>query len=68
MSWIDLFGTGPNCLCPYHGGMIVPGQLTWDYGVKVVVVPSEKAQGLVDFAAGHTCDFPGVGGLLGCVR
>lgn len=36
------------------------GQLTWDYGSKVVTVHSEKTQGVIGFAGGRTYDLPGV--------
>ena len=36
------------------------GQLTWDYGSKVVTVHSEKTQGVIGFAGGCTYDLPGV--------
>lgn len=36
------------------------GQLTWDYGRKVVTIHSEKTQGIVGFAAGRFYDLPGV--------
>ena len=36
------------------------GQLTWDYGAKVVAVHSDKTQGLIGFAKGRTFDLPGV--------
>ncbi|MFC1635144.1 hypothetical protein ACFL5Z_09900, partial [Planctomycetota bacterium] len=36
------------------------GQLTWDYGRRVVTVHSEKTQGIIGFAAGRTYDLPGV--------
>jgi hypothetical protein len=36
------------------------GQLTWDYGIKVVTVHSEKTQGVIGFAEGRTYDLPGV--------
>jgi len=36
------------------------GQLTWDYGHRVVTVHSEKTQGVIGFAAGRTYDLPGV--------
>jgi hypothetical protein len=36
------------------------GQLTWDYGKRVVTIHSEKTQGVVGFAAGRTYDLPGV--------
>jgi len=36
------------------------GQLTWDYGHRVVTVHSEKTQGIIGFAAGRTYDLPGV--------
>jgi hypothetical protein len=35
------------------------GQLTWDYGKKVVTVHSEKTQGVIGFAGGGTYDLPG---------
>jgi len=35
-------------------------QLTWDYGKKVVIVHSEKTQGVIGFAGGQTFDLPGV--------
>ena len=36
------------------------GQLTWDYGRRVVTLHSEKTQGVVGFADGRTYDLPGV--------
>jgi hypothetical protein len=36
------------------------GQLTWDYGNQVVLVQSDKTQGLLGFAAGQSYDLPGV--------
>jgi hypothetical protein len=36
------------------------GQLTWDYGSKIVTIHSEKTQGVIGFAGGHTFDLPGV--------
>lgn len=36
------------------------GQLTWDYGNKVVTVHSDKTQAVVGFAGGGTYDLPGV--------
>ena len=36
------------------------GQLTWDYGKKVVTVHSEKTQGVIGFAGGRSFDLPGV--------
>ena len=36
------------------------GQLTWDYGSKVVTVHSEKTQGVIGFAGGRTYELPGV--------
>jgi hypothetical protein len=36
------------------------GQLTWDYGNKIVTVHSEKTQGVIGFAKGRTFDMPGV--------
>jgi hypothetical protein len=36
------------------------GQLTWDYGKKVVTVHSEKTQGVIGFAGGRTYDLPAV--------
>jgi hypothetical protein len=36
------------------------GQLTWDYGRRVVTVQSEKTQGIIGFAAGRSYDLPGV--------
>ncbi len=36
------------------------GQLTWDYGRKVVTIHSEKTQGVIGFAGGRTFDLPGV--------
>ncbi len=36
------------------------GQLTWDYGKKVVTVHSDKTQGIIGFAGGQTFDLPGV--------
>jgi len=36
------------------------GQLTWDYGSKIVTVHSEKTQGVIGFAGGRTFDLPGV--------
>ncbi len=41
------------------------GQLTWDYGHKVVTIHSEKTQGIVGFAAGRTFDLPGVAIQMG---
>jgi len=41
------------------------GQLTWDYGGRVVIVHSEKTQGVIGFAGGRTCDLPGVGVQIG---
>jgi hypothetical protein len=35
-------------------------QLTWDYGYKVVMVHSDKTQGLIGFAAGRTYILPAV--------
>jgi hypothetical protein len=35
------------------------GQLTWDFGDRVVTVHSEKTQGVIGFAAGGTYDLPG---------
>jgi len=36
------------------------GQLAWDYARRVVVVQSDKTQGIIGFAAGETYDLPGV--------
>ena len=36
------------------------GQLTWDYGRRVVRIHSDRTQGLVGFAAGHSYDLPAV--------
>jgi hypothetical protein len=36
------------------------GELTWDYGDRVVRVHSEKTQGIVGFAGGGLYDLPGV--------
>ncbi|UCF16977.1 MAG: hypothetical protein JSW59_05855, partial [Phycisphaerales bacterium] len=36
------------------------GQLTWDYGRRIVTVHAEKTQGIIGFAAGHTFVLPGV--------
>jgi len=36
------------------------GQLTWDYGGKIVTIHSEKTQGVIGFAGGRTFDLPGV--------
>ncbi|MHC4500920.1 MAG: beta-galactosidase, partial [Planctomycetota bacterium] len=36
------------------------GQLTWDYGSKVVTVHSDKTQGVIGFAGGGTYELPGV--------
>ncbi len=36
------------------------GQLTWNYGDKVVLVHSEKTQGIIGFAGGGSYDLPGV--------
>jgi hypothetical protein len=36
------------------------GQLTWDYGKRVVTVHSEKTQGVIGFAGGRSYDLPGV--------
>ena len=41
------------------------GQLTWDYGGKVVTVHSEKTQGIIGFAGGRTYDLPGLTVRLG---
>jgi hypothetical protein len=35
-------------------------QLTWDYGNEVVLAHSEKTQGVIGFAGGHTYDLPGL--------
>jgi hypothetical protein len=35
------------------------GQLTWDWGHKVVTVHAEKTQGVIGFAAGSEYDLPG---------
>jgi hypothetical protein len=35
------------------------GQLTWDYGRRVVLVHSQKTQGVIGFAGGGTYDLPG---------
>jgi len=36
------------------------GELTWDYGNKVVQIKSPKTQGIVGFAGGGSYDLPGV--------
>jgi hypothetical protein len=36
------------------------GQLTWDYGRRVVTVHSDKTQGVIGFAGGGVFDLPGV--------
>ena len=36
------------------------GQLSWDYADQVVLVQSDKTQGLIGFAAGQSYDLPGV--------
>jgi glycosyl hydrolase family 42 (putative beta-galactosidase) len=36
------------------------GELTWDYGNRVVTVHSEKTQGVIGFAGGGSYDLPGV--------
>ena len=36
------------------------GQLTWDYGKKVVIVHSKRTQGVIGFAGGGRYDLPGV--------
>lgn len=36
------------------------GQLTWDYDKQVVLVHSEKTQGVIGFAGGGVYDLPGV--------
>ena len=41
------------------------GQLTWDYGSKIVTVHSEKTQGVIGFAGGRTFDLPGVNVRIG---
>ena len=41
------------------------GQLTWDYGSKVVTIHSEKTQGVIGFAGGGTFDLPGVNVRVG---
>ena len=41
------------------------GQLTWDYGNKVVTVHSDKTQGVIGFAGGRTYDLPGVSVQIG---
>ncbi len=45
-----------------QGQMIMSntGQLTWDYGNKVVTVRSEKTQGVIGFAGGSVFDLPAV--------
>ena len=58
---------------PFHGGRLstwwnqrsqtvrsATGQLLWDYSKQVVVVQSEKTQGIIGFAAGESYDLPGV--------
>ena len=37
------------------------GQLTWDYGKRVVTVQSDKTQAVIGFAGGGDYDLPGVG-------
>lgn len=47
----------------YRRGRLVrsgTGQLAWDYGKQVVLVQSDKTQGLIGFAAGKSYDLPGV--------
>jgi hypothetical protein len=41
------------------------GQLTWDYGGKVVTVHSDKTQGVIGFAGGRTYELPGVSVQVG---
>ena len=36
------------------------GDLTWDYGRRIVAVTSPKTQGVIGFAGGTTQDLPGV--------
>ena len=36
------------------------GQLTWDYGRRVITIHAEKTQGIVGFAEGQFHDLPGV--------
>ncbi len=36
------------------------GQLAWDYARRVVLVRSDKTQGIIGFAAGEAYDLPGV--------
>jgi len=36
------------------------GQLTWNYGRRVVTIHTEKTQGVIGFAGGGTYDLPGV--------
>ncbi len=36
------------------------GQLTWDYGRHIVLIQSDKTQGIVGFAEGGSYDLPGV--------
>jgi hypothetical protein len=36
------------------------GDLTWDYGQRVVTVHTPKTQGVIGFAGGHSFDLPGV--------
>ena len=36
------------------------GQLTWDYGNRLVKVHSEKTQGVIGFAGGHGIELPAV--------
>jgi hypothetical protein len=36
------------------------GQLTWDYGQRVVLVHAEKTQAVIGFAGGGSYDLPGV--------
>jgi len=38
----------------------ITGELTWDYGRRVVTVQTPKTQGVVGFAGGGTYDLPGV--------
>jgi len=38
----------------------ITGELTWDYGRRVVTVHTHRTQGVVGFAGGGTYDLPGV--------
>jgi len=38
----------------------ITGQLTWDYGKRVVTVQSDKTQAVIGFAGGGSYDLPGV--------